>query len=456
MSQLIIKHKNHIAFCGCELEGYWYNGHDNIKQDSSVEGFSYDNDDFDCNGECRDNCDCNDYCECEECLTCDLCSDELSNCNCEECYFCNDCDNNLNQCECIAKSICDKKTCNKLDICEECQDSFNELQNIERSCRLCHNTQRECYMECNCECSCECNCQDSRLVGEVSSKKLKVNEIKDWILNNYPNEVNSTCGFHIHLSFLNDKQDYSVIATKRFYDYFLSQIRLWADKRNINKDSRFYKRLNGVQYSNNEFKADIQITENSDRYTHINYAYNKFSIDNNNGTVEIRLATMFDDKNITVEYALKVIDIFNGYLSINKPKVFKFTRFVKLNNSYNFRLDMDIKHKEKGIEIYVKSDKFNKLYDVNQDDIITEYHGNYKMQFFNSMLNHITQDNSFNSLKVFDSENNIFMPNMTFLKLKGLNNGQKFFISGLYTENMINEYLDLLNNSIDNFVKEFC
>ena len=27
--------KNHIEFVGVELEGYWHNGHDNIKQDSN-------------------------------------------------------------------------------------------------------------------------------------------------------------------------------------------------------------------------------------------------------------------------------------------------------------------------------------------------------------------------------------------------------------------------------------
>ena len=88
MSQLIIKHKNHIAFCGCELEGYWHNGHDRIKQDSSVEGF--DSEYEDCNGECRDNCDCNDYCECDECQICSICENNISDCDCGECYFCND------------------------------------------------------------------------------------------------------------------------------------------------------------------------------------------------------------------------------------------------------------------------------------------------------------------------------------------------------------------------------
>ena len=46
-------------------------------------------------------------------------------------------------------------------------------------------------------------------------------------------------------------------------------------------------------------------------------------------------------------------------------------------------------------------------------------------------------------------------PNMTFLKLKGLNNGQKFYIQGLYTDTMIENYLDDIEEKIDYFVEEY-
>ena len=51
--------KNHVEFVGIELEGYWYEGHEELKHDSSVEGFSVDY--YECTGDCRDNCDCDQY-----------------------------------------------------------------------------------------------------------------------------------------------------------------------------------------------------------------------------------------------------------------------------------------------------------------------------------------------------------------------------------------------------------
>ena len=68
--------KNYIEFVGIELEGYWYDGHEELKHDSSVEGFSVDY--YECNGDCRDNCDCEQYCECRMCRACDNCDNNIS------------------------------------------------------------------------------------------------------------------------------------------------------------------------------------------------------------------------------------------------------------------------------------------------------------------------------------------------------------------------------------------
>jgi hypothetical protein len=72
------------------------------------------------------------------------------------------------------------------------------------------------------------------------------------------------------------------------------------------------------------------------------------------------------------------------------------------------------------------------------------------------MINHIDQSNNFESLKVYHTDKNLFLPNLNFLKLKGLKNGQKFFIKGLYTEKQLDDYLSLIDDQIEYFVKEFC
>jgi hypothetical protein len=285
--------KQHIEFCGIELEGYWEDGHSKLKGDGSVKFDNYENEE--CEGYCRDNCECNQYCECNECQSCDNCDGHVSECECEECMYCIDCSNQYEYCECIVESVCDKKSCVLLNICDECMDSFLENRQIENSCEETGNSYNNCDMDCNCECDCNCDCEENNSVGEVSSKKLRVNEIEEFILNNYPDEVNSTCGLHIHLSFKDDKAAYNVICTREFYNHFLQELHEWCDTRKINKNSRFIKRLDGVEYAKKVFLGDDQIKEGSNRYTHINYCYSKFQ------TVEGRIGTMYDEQTKSVE-----------------------------------------------------------------------------------------------------------------------------------------------------------
>jgi len=444
--------KNHIEFVGIELEGYWYEGHEEIKHDSSVEGFSVDYNE--CQGDCRDNCDCEQYCECSRCRACENCHNKIYECNCDECLVCLDCENHYENCECIIDKICEKLSCVKNDRCDECIESFEENQTLLHNCRMMNNDYNDCAMDCECECSCECNCESNNEVGEVASGKLKVNEVKDFILDNYPNEVNSSCGLHIHLSTKNGKKDYNVISTEKFYNYFLFEIENWALNRKINEGSRFWKRLKGCQYAKREFNADIQIKEGSDRYTHINYCYNRHK------TVEIRLGTMFDNKDISVEYVHKVIEIFNDYLNRNNPKIHKSSLIIRANGVNDFNLEIQAQQKTEGLELYIKSHNFKDIHnDINYDSITEKYSCNHKMKLFTNLVNQIKQNNEFDSLRAetirYDTDDVVNFPNMTFLKLKGLNNGQKFYIQGLYTDTMIENYLDDIEEKIDYFVEEY-
>ena len=445
--------KNHVEFVGIELEGYWYEGHEELKHDSSVEGFSVDYNE--CQGDCRDNCDCEQYCECRMCRACEICDSSISECDCDDCLVCLDCENHYENCECIIDKICEKLLCVKNDRCNECIESFQENQNLTHSCRIMNNDYNNCIMECECECSCECECESNNEVGEVASNKLKVNKVKDFILDNYPNEVNSSCGLHIHLSFKNGKKDYNVISSEKFYNYFLFEIENWALNRKINEGSRFWKRLKGCQYAKREFNADIQIKEGSDRYTHINYCYSKHK------TVEIRLGTMFDNKEISVEYVHKVIQIFNDYLNRNKPKIHKSSLIIRANGVNDFNLEIQAQQKTEGLELYIKSHNFKDIHsDINYDSITERYSCNHRMKLFTNLVNQIKQNNEFDSLRAetirYDGGSNVVsFPNMTFLKLKGLNNGQKFYIQGLYTDTMIQNYLDDIEDKIEYFIEEY-
>ena len=130
--------KNHILHIGIELEGFWENGHSELKGDSSVEGFDCGYNE--CEGSCRDNCECYSYCECESCQVCDQCEKSLDECICDDCLKCNDCNNGHDECECQIEKICDNNNCNSMDRCDQCVESFQELQDLTHDCRFFGNT----------------------------------------------------------------------------------------------------------------------------------------------------------------------------------------------------------------------------------------------------------------------------------------------------------------------------
>ena len=446
--------KNHIAYIGIEIEGYWYNSHPDLKHDGSVQGFDVES--KDCDGSCRDHCECFDQCECRDCAYCNNCRNDYNYCECDSCYYCDDCDNQLDDCDCEIVKICKNKNCELINRCVDCLDNFKNLQNISYNCFHGSGVYYNCAGDCDCECNCQCCCQNC--IGEVSSPKLKINEVDNWINENYCDESNVSTGMHIHLSFLNDRQDYHKIATRKFYDHFITEITNWAKKRGINENYRFWKRLEGTQYSMNVFDCDNQLEHNGNRYTHVNYCYYKFAENGKNGTVEIRLAPVFNDKNISIEYIHKIIDIFNTYLENTKTTVFKFSKNIHINSGYNFRLDLKIQHDSNGLEILAKSSKFEKLYfpsiDIHNIEIIKMQ--NHKVKFYHDMINLIKQENNFTSTQIFDHENNRYMPNMIFLKLANLSSGKKVFINGLFTEKMIYKYIQDLYDNLDLFVREYC
>jgi hypothetical protein len=99
---------------------------------------------------------------------------------------------------------------------------------------------------------------DSDNVGETSSPILKsVKETSEWISDNYCDEINSSCGFHQHKSFKNDKQAVHVLASVTFHNWLNSSLKKWAIDRNINSDSRFFKRLEGMEYCQNKYMKVI-------------------------------------------------------------------------------------------------------------------------------------------------------------------------------------------------------
>ena len=294
-----------IKKIGIEIEGRWdavpYDS--NIKCDSSVvindiESHSSDSDD----------CTCYDHCDCSDCTVCIFCESDESDCNCYECTKCGWCREFLKSCDCNKNDEnCKNKGCDEYNACDRCTEKYSDDQYIQ--CKTTIN----CNYECRCGYDCTCGSEESDLIGEIASAPLLKKEVKNWILSNYPDQTNSTCGIHVHLSFCSDV-DYSQLMTHEFYDYFLAKMEKWGNKNKINEGSAFWRRLEGSTYCNKKFIPDQQTYNNGDRYTHINYCYSKY------GTLEIRLLPAFQKSCLAVSAVREIIKIVNEYLRQHKAQ----------------------------------------------------------------------------------------------------------------------------------------
>ena len=157
--------------------------------------------------------------------------------------------------------------------------------------------------------------------GEICSPPLSLSQLERWIRNNYPDHVNKTCGFHIHLSFKNSL-DYSRLMSKEFYEYFLFQIEKWAREYGILPNSSFWNRLAGCNsYCKKRFAADEQVQlsgKESIRYTHLNYCFRL------HGTLECRLFPAWKRSDTAIASVYALVNIVESWLSqCSREKTYK-------------------------------------------------------------------------------------------------------------------------------------
>ena len=422
--------KNHILKTGIELEALFSETPNGFKEDGSVHF-----DDSDC--DCERDCDCADYCECQQCLCCDQCEETTTRCNCDDCLHCDDCNNQLDSCECLPEyqKLCDDKKCTIDDLCEECKenclDAMIESRDITHDCNNTGNARYICNFECSCieNCSCSCNCGCDR-AGEVASKPLEnKKEVEDFMRITYEDieRLNSSCGMHTHKSFKDKYRDISVLCSQDFHNVFRDSMYDWAINRNINEGSRFFKRLQGVEYCLDEFQGHAQLAkESSTRYTMLN-----FQSVHIRDTLEIRLSTMFDDVNIGIEYLNQVDVIINDYLNSHKPKEFDF----ELKLGKNTHISINLKMVKDGLRIFVKSSGLESI--MKNSDLMTMpkyklYDNNMDIESLNSNLESLYNSDNYNDL------------NMCFLRLVGQNNGKSMIIPKPFSEYQIEQYYDQL------------
>jgi hypothetical protein len=141
---------------------------------------------------------------------------------------------------------------------------------------------------------------ESMYRGEVSSPPTSYENLQylfEWMRKWYPQHVDASCGFHIHISLKNTLY-YSQLMSEEFYEYFLQKTEEWGKKKEEQKYdmSLFWKRWRGDnKFCRRIFRADEQSIvkdKQSCRYSHLNFCYTMHQ------TLECRLFPMFQSKRI--------------------------------------------------------------------------------------------------------------------------------------------------------------
>ena len=164
---------------------------------------------------------------------------------------------------------------------------------------------------------------DSNACGyEFKTKPGTLRDAITQIIALYPDEADTTCGMHIHVSFSADVL--TLLNTTAFFDYFGKRWAVWGQKMNLHPDSPFFKRLNGDNdycRRNNYPEEDML---DMDRYHQLNFsAWSKCK------TVECRLLPMFRRSSLAIAAVQELISIYEDFLAC--PEKFGFVWPVPAN-----------------------------------------------------------------------------------------------------------------------------
>lgn len=138
----------------------------------------------------------------------------------------------------------------------------------------------------------------SHWTGELPSPvftALQCQDAFEYLEENYPHVVNSSCGLHVHLGFAEQFRNPIVgcLATTKYRNYLYGSIKRWANKANLDRQDAVLLsgRLQGLNsYCSRPVPSDFLIGKSVSRYHGIN-----LSALNKHGTVEIRVLPAFQE-----------------------------------------------------------------------------------------------------------------------------------------------------------------
>lgn len=162
--------------------------------------------------------------------------------------------------------------------------------------------------------------------GEISSPPIPdFEKAERWLRDNYPQQVNESCGFHVHVSM--DALHYSRLMNPGFEHVFLEAMEdFYSRFRGEPAFAQFRNRLDGQnQYCQKVFRPEDQLWRREQygdrtganahpRYSHLNYCWGR------HGTMECRLFPCFPQVQHAVEGCKAFIDSINNFLATCPPE----------------------------------------------------------------------------------------------------------------------------------------
>lgn len=181
---------------------------------------------------------------------------------------------------------------------------------------------------------------------EFQTKPGTLRQAISQLLDFYPDETDSSCGMHVHVSYPNT--DLTLFYTDEFMVYARSRWETWGAKNGLDPNSQFFRRLRGENdYCNVNSIDEDRSMEANDRYQQYNFAsWEKHE------TLECRLLPMFRRASLGVSAVIELVSIYEDWLNsahkfvLTLPEASVYVQqlqdeFSDRSGSYFHELDLD-------------------------------------------------------------------------------------------------------------------
>lgn len=184
---------------------------------------------------------------------------------------------------------------------------------------------------------------NAAVVDELPSPPLTIDAMELWLRSNWPDHIDASCGFHIHVSFKNPFI-YSRAVKREYTGTIVHYLREWAKREKLDPSNPIWDRLDGKSiYCQHAWFGDLQIENlqkdrNKTRIGH-RYTINNYLFGRGIPTVETRVLPMFQDVEQGILAMREVIDITNKFLAATAKFKRRHRAGVRLDNNNTGRND---------------------------------------------------------------------------------------------------------------------